>query len=171
MLLQDVRYACRMLRKSPLSTLIVALTLALGIGANTAVFSFVNGYLLHPMDVPEPGRIAVVAARVAGDSPFLFNFSYPEFLDFKKQAAPVADLFLYQPNIGALSADKRADQIFFSNVSGNFFLALGLKPLLGRLILPEEENQPGKQPPMVLGYSFWQKRFNGDPRVIGKQVL
>ncbi len=171
MLLQDVRYACRMLKKSPLSTLIVTLTLALGIGANTAVFSFINGYLLRPMDVPEPGRIAVVTARVAGDSPFLFNFSYPEFLDFKKQAAPVADLFLYQPNLGALSADKRADQIFFSSVSGNFFSGLGLKPLLGRLILPEEENQPGKQPPMVLGYSFWQKRFAGDPRVIGKQVL
>jgi len=170
-LLQDIRYGWRMLAKSPASTFIVALTLALGIGANTYIFSIINGYLLRPMDVPEAGRIAIVAARQAGDSPFLFSFSYPDFVDFRKQAAPVADLFLYEPNLGGLSADNKADQIFFSSVSGNYFSGLGLKPVLGRFILPEEENQPGRQPVLVLGYAYWQKRFGGDPRVLGKQVL
>lgn len=170
-LLQDIRYGWRMLAKTPVATFIVVLTLALGIGANTYVFSVINGYLLRPLAVPEPGRIAVLAARESGASPLLYGFSYPDFVDFRKQAAPVADLFLYEVSLGGFSADNRADQVLFSNVSGNYFSGLGIKPLLGRFILPEEENQPGKQPAMVLGYSFWQKHFGGDPHVLGKQVL
>ena len=170
-LAQDIRYGWRMLAKSPMATFIVALTLALGIGANTYVFSIINGYLLRPLPVPEPGRIAVLAAQQAGNSPFLYMFSYPDFLDFRKQAASVADLFVYGIDLGGLSADQKAEQFLFSQVSGNYFSGLGVKPLLGRLILPEEENQPGKQPVLVLGYSYWRKRFAGDPRVVGKQVL
>ena len=169
--LQDIRFGWRMLCKSPAATFIVALTLALGIGANTYIFSIVNGYLLRPLPVPNPGQIAVLAAQQAGNSPFLYLFSYPDFVDFRKQAASVADLFVYGVDLGGLSADKRADQFLLSQVSGNYFSGLGVKPLLGRLILPEEENQPGKQPVLVLGYSYWQKRFEGDPRVVGKQVL
>ncbi|MGP0072698.1 MAG: ABC transporter permease [Bryobacteraceae bacterium] len=168
---QDIRYGWRMLAKAPLATFIVALTLALGIGANTYVFSIINGYLLRPLPVPEPGRIAVLAAQQAGNSPFLYLFSYPDFVDFRKQAVSFADLFVYGIDLGGLSADNKADQFLYSRVSGNYFSGLGVKPLLGRLILPEEENQPGKQPVLVLGYSYWQKRFAGDPRVLGKQVL
>jgi predicted permease len=170
-LAQDLRYGWRMLRKTPAATLIIILTLALGIGANTYIFSIVNGYLLRPLPVPEPGQIAVLAAQQAGNSPYLYLFSYPDFVDFRKQAASVADLFVYGVDLGGLSADQKADQLLFSQVSGNYFSGLGVKPLLGRLILPEEENQPGKQPVLVLGYSYWQKRFEGDPRVVGKQVL
>jgi predicted permease len=170
-LLQDIRYGWRMLRKSPGATFIVALTLALGIGANTYIFSIVNGYLLRPLPVPEPGQIAVLAAQQAGNSPFMYLFSYPDFVDFRKQAASVANLFVYGVDLGGLSADHKADQFLFSQVSGNYFSGLGVKPLLGRLILPEEENQPGKQSVLVLGYSYWRKRFEGDPRVVGKQVL
>lgn len=170
-LLQDLRYGWRMVCKFPAASAIVALTLALGIGANTYVFSLINGYFLRPLPVPHPEHIAVLAAQQSGSSPFLYMFSYPDFVDFRKQAAPVADVFLYDISLAGLSADHRADQILFSHVSGNYFSGLGLKPLLGRLILPDEENQPGRQPSIVLGYSFWQKRFGGDPRVIGKQVL
>jgi predicted permease len=169
-LLQDIRYGWRMLAKTPLATLIVVITLALGVGANTFVFSLINGYLLRPMAVPDPDRIAILAARQAGDSPFLYMFSYPDFLDFRKQAKSFADVFLYDVSLGGLSADNRADQILFCNVSGNYFSALRLQPLLGRFIEANEENQPGKQS-LVLGYAFWQKRFGGDPRVVGKQVL
>lgn len=169
-LLQDIRYGWRMLAKSPLSTLIVALTLALGIGANTLVFSLINGYLLRPLPVPDPGRIALLAAQQAGNSPFLYMFSYPDFVDFRKQAVSFADLLVYDISLGGLSAENKADQFVYSHVSGNYFSALGVKPLLGRLIRPEEENQPGEQPVLVLGYSFWQKRFRGDPSVLGKQV-
>jgi predicted permease len=170
-LLQDIRYGWRMLAKTPMATFVVAITLALGIGANTYIFSIVNGYLLRPLPVPEPGQIVVLAAEQAGNSPFLYNFSYPDFQDFRKQAASMADLFLYGIDFGGLSADHKAEQFLFSQVSGNYFSGLGVQPLIGRLILPDEENQPGKQPVIVLGYSYWRKRFAGDARVLGKQVL
>src|SRR5271170_4212704 len=169
-LLQDIRYGWKMLCKTPLLTAIVAITLALGIGANALIFSFVNGFLLRPMPVPHPERIAVLAANQKGDSPLLYSFSYPEFVDFRKQADSFADLAGYILAQPGLSADGRVDQVVASYVTGNYFSVLGVKPALGRLILGSEENQPGEQPVVVLGYSYWQKRFAGDAGVIGKQV-
>jgi predicted permease len=169
-LLQDIRYGWRMLRKSSGLSFIVALTLALGIAANALIFSIVNGYLLRPLPVPHAEQIAVLTAQQKGGSPFLYMFSYPDFLDFRSQAAPVADLFGYMPVLPGLSADGKADQMLASYVTGNYFTALNVQPALGRLILPSEENQPGKAAVLVLGYSYWQKRFRGDPGVIGKQV-
>ena len=170
MLLQDIRYGWRMLAKTPALTLVVAVTLALGIGANALIFSFVNGFLLRPMPVPHPEQIAVLAANQKGDSPFLYSFSYPEFVDFRKQAASFADLVGYILARPGLSADGRVDQVLASYVTGNYFSVLGVKPALGRLILGSEENQPSEQPVVVLGYSYWQKRFGGDAGVIGKRV-
>ena len=159
-----------MLSKTPGLTAIVAITLALGIAANALIFSIVNGYLLRPLPVPHPEQIAFLAAQQKNSSPYLFTFSYPDFLDFRSQAAPVADLFGYMPVLPGLSADGRADQILASYVTGNYFTALNVQPALGRLMLPNEENQPGKASVLVLGYSYWQKRFRGNPGVIGKQV-
>src|ERR1700722_10289291 len=170
MLLQDIRYGWRMLAKTPALTLVVAVTLALGIGANALIFSFVNGFLLRPMPVPHPEQIAVLAANQKGDSPFLYSFSYPEFVDFRKQAASFADLVGYILARPGLSADGRVDEVLASYVTGNYFSVLGVKPALGRLILGSEENQPSEQPVVVLGYSYWQKRFGGDAGVIGKRV-
>ena len=169
-LLQDIRYGCRMLAKTPALTAIVAVTLALGIGANALIFSFVNGFLLRPMPVPHPEQIAVLAATQKGGSQFLSQFSYPDFVDFRKQADSFADLFGYILTQPGLSADGRVDQLLASYVTGNYFSVLGVKPALGRLILGSEEEQPGEQPVVVLGYSYWQKRFGGSPGVIGKQV-
>jgi putative ABC transport system permease protein len=168
--LQDIRYGWRMLAKTPTMTVVVAVTLALGIGANALIFSFVNGLLLRPMPVPHPEQIAVLAANQKGDSPLLYSFSYPEFVDFRKQAGSFADLAGYILAQPGLSADGRVDQVLASYVTGNYFSVLGVKPALGRLILGSEENQPGEQPVVVLGYSYWRKRFGGDPGVIGKQV-
>lgn len=169
-LFQDIRYGWRMLAKTPGLTAIVATTLALGIAANALIFSIVNGYLLRPLPVPHPEQIAVVAARQQGSSPFMYMFSYPDFQDFRSQAASVADLFGYMPVLPGLSADGRADQMLACYVTGNYFTALNVQPALGRLLLPSEENQPGNAAALVLGYSYWQKRFRGDPHVIGKQV-
>jgi predicted permease len=169
-LLQDIRYGWRMLCKTPGLTAIVAATLALGIAANALIFSIVNGYLLRPLPVPHPEQIAFLATQQKGSSPFLYMFSYPDFLDFRSEAAPVADLFGFMPVLPGLSADGQADQMLASYVTGNYFAALNVQPALGRLILASEENQPGKAAVLVLGYSYWQKRFRGDPRVIGKQV-
>jgi predicted permease len=169
-LVQDVRYGVRMLAKSPALTAIVAATLALGIGANALIFSIVNGYLLRPLPVSHADQIAFLAAQQKGSSPFLFTFSYPDFVDFRDQAKPVADVFAAASVLPGLSADGKADQILASYVSGNYFSALDVQPALGRLILPSEENEPGKATELVLGYSYWRKRFHGDAGVIGKQV-
>jgi predicted permease len=168
--LQDIRYGWRMLSKTPALTVVVAITLALGIGANALIFSFVNGFLLRPMPVPHPEQIAVLAAQQKSDSELLSAFSYPDFVDFRKQADSFADLFGYRLALPGLTADGRVDQTLASYVTGNYFSVLGVKPALGRLILGSEENQPGEQPVLVLGYSYWQKRFGGNPGVIGKQV-
>jgi predicted permease len=169
-LLHDIRYGWKMLWKTPALTAVVAITLALGIGANALIFSFVNGFLLRPMPVPHPEQIAVLAANQKGDSPLLYSFSYPEFVDFRKQAASFADLVGYMLAQPGLSADGRVDEVLASYVTGHYFSVLGVKPALGRLILGSEENQAGEQPIVVLGYSYWQKKFGGDPGVIGKQV-
>jgi len=169
-LLEDVRYGVRMLRKTPGLTAVVAITLALGIGANALIFSIVNGVLLRPLPVPHPGQIAVLAADQKGSSPLSVQFSYPDFVDFRKQAGSFADLYAYRMALPGLSADGRADQVLVAYVSGNYFTALGVKPALGRSILASEEDQPGKEPVMVLGYSCWKKRFRGDPGVIGREV-
>jgi predicted permease len=169
-LLQDLRYGWRMLAKTPGLTAVVAITLALGIGANAFIFSMVNGFLLRPLPVSHPEQIAVLAAQQKGSSQFLSAFSYPDFVDFRKQADSFADLFGYIPYLPGLSADGRADQLLACFVTGNYFSVLGVKPALGRLILASEENQPGEQPVLVLGNAYWQRRFGGNPGVIGKQV-
>ena len=87
------------------------ITLALGIGANALIFSIVNGFLLRPMPVPHPEQIAVLAANQKGSSPFVIQFSYPDFVDFRKQAESFADLFAYRMDLPGLSADGRADQL------------------------------------------------------------
>jgi predicted permease len=167
--LQDIRYGWRMLAKTPGLTAAVAITLALGIGANALIFSFVNGFLLHPMPVPHPERIAVFSAQQKGSTQLLTAFSYPDFLDFRQQAAPFADVAGYRLALPGLSANKRVDQVLASFITDNYFSALEVQPALGRLIAAAE-SQPGEQPVLVLGYSYWRKRFGGDPRVIGKQV-
>jgi predicted permease len=169
-LLQDLRYGWRMLLNTPGLTAVVAITLALGIGANALVFSIVNGFLLRPLPVPHPEQIAVLAATQKADLTLAYSFSYPEFTDFRKQAAPFAELFGYTLGLRGLSADNRADQVLGCFVTGNYFAALRARPALGRLIQSDEEDQPGRQPVVVLGYSYWQQRFGGSPGVIGKQV-
>ena len=169
-LLEDLRYGVRMLRKTPGLTAVVAITLALGIGANALIFSIVNGFLLRPLPVPHPGEIAVLAANQKADLTLGYSFSYPEFADFRAQSAPFAQLFGYTLGLRGFSADNRSDQVLAAFVTGNYFPTLGVQPALGRLIQPSEENQPGQQPVIVLGYGYWQKRFAGDPSVIGKQV-
>jgi predicted permease len=169
-LLQDLRYGWRMLAKSPGLTAVVAITLALGIGANALIFSIVNGFLLRPLPVPHPERIAVLAATQKADLTLAYSFSYPEFTDFRKQAAPFAELFGYTLGLRGLSADNRADQILACFVTGNYFSALGATPALGRLIQSDEEDQPGRQPVVVLAYSYWQQRFGASPSVVGNEV-
>ena len=167
--LQDIRFGLRMFARTPALTAILVLTLALGIAANLYIFGIVNGVLLRPLPVRAPEQIVVLAARHPG-SQYLSLFSYPEFVDLQQQAGTFSDVMAYLVGTVGITADAKTQQAFISYVSGNYFSGLGIHTALGRLILPSEGEQPGDEPPMVLGYSFWQKRFGGNPAVIGKQV-
>src|ERR1700683_852478 len=141
---QDVRYALRMLRKSPMLTGIVILTLALGIGANTAIFGVVNGFLLRPLPVKSPEQIMVLAAQVQGDTLGIFTLSYSELTDLRKQADVFSDVFGSQVNLGGLSYGGKANQFVYGYVTGNYFSSLGVQPALGRLFLSAEGEAGGE---------------------------
>ena len=168
-ILQDIRYGVRMLGKSPALTAILAVTLALGIGVNTAIFSVVNGWLLRPLPVRAPEELTVLAS--VQKEKRSAQVSYPDLLDFQKQADAFSDLFAFSWHIGGLSVDGTAHQFVFSAVTGNYFSGLGVKPALGRLLLPGEGEKSGDPILAVLGYSYWQKNFGGDRTILGKAVV
>jgi putative ABC transport system permease protein len=170
-LLLDLRYAVRQLIKNPGYTLVVVLMLALGIGVNTFLFTSINGYLLSPMPVNHPEQITFLAARQGGEPTQLWFVSYPDLVDFRKQADAFSDVFAHQYGLSGISNNGKTNHFFFSYVTGNFFSSLGVKPAVGRLFVPGEGEAPGADPMVVLGYSFWQKKFGGDPAILGKQVL
>src|ERR1041385_9057178 len=162
-LLQDLRYAIRQLRQNPGITVLIVVTVALGIGANTAVFSMVNGFL-RPLPVRAPEQIVVLAAETRGDDTgFEYRFSYPALEDFRRHADRFSDIFAFNAMLGGLGADGKTAQILYSAVTGNFFSALGVKPAAGRLFFPGEGEKPGTELVVVLGYTYWQKRFGGSP--------
>jgi predicted permease len=168
---QDLRFGIRMLSRVPFLTGIIIITLALGIGANTAIFSVVNGFLLRPLPVVSPEQIAVLTVSQK-DAPIgSSGFSYPEFVDFRSQAATFSDIFAIVLSEVQLTVNGRSEQCVANYVSGSFFSTLGIKPSLGRLILPNEGETRGEPLVVVLGYSYWNKRFRGDPGIVGKQVL
>ncbi|HXX22279.1 MAG TPA: ABC transporter permease [Terriglobia bacterium] len=167
--IQDVRYGLRMGGKWRGLTAILAITLALGIGVNTAIFSVLNGWLLRPLPVRAPEQIMYLAFQPKGTSES--KFSYPDLLDCQKQTDVFSDLFAYSLGGGGFNTGGVATEFAASAVTGNYFSALGVKPLLGRLLLPGEGEKPGEGLLVVLGYSFWQKRFGGDAAIVGKQVL
>jgi predicted permease len=168
--LQDIRHGARMLAKNPGFTVVAILTLALGIGANTAIFSIVNAYLLRPLPVKDPGQVTVLA--VQQKQGFLqTQFSIANYQDVSNQTTAVfSDVFAYQLQLDGLSVDGKADRILTNYVTGNFFPALGIKPLLGRFILSSEGGTPGADPFLVITYAYWQTRFGGDPGIVGKKV-
>jgi predicted permease len=169
--LQDIRFGARMLRKNLGFTFVAVLTLGLGIGANTAIFSMVNSFLLRPLPAKNPEQITVLAMQIKKGE-LQTGFSYPEFEDLQKQSSSVfSDVFALNLNAGGLTLNGKTEPIVVDDVSGNFFTALGVQPLLGRFILPEEGSVTAMNPVIVLGYSFWQTRFGGDPGIVGKTVL
>jgi len=166
---QDMKYATRSLRNSPGFAIIAVVTLGLGMAVNTTVFSVVNGLLLRSLPVPHAEQITVLAMKQPGVEGFQ-SFSYPDFQDVRSQAEASGEVFAYRTTLVGLIAGGKGDHCVMSRVTGNYFSVLGIKPALGRLILPTEGQAPGADPVLVLGYGYWQKRFGGDQSVIGKQV-
>ena len=169
-LLQDARYGFRMLRKAPGVMAVVVIALGLGVGANVAIFSIVNGFLLRPLPVPNPEQITILAIQEKNAPVGSSGFSYPELLDFRAQAEPFSDVFGLVLSSVQLSSDGRHEQSFANYVSGTFFSGLGLNPAQGRLILPSDGETPGQPILAVLDYLYWQRRFQGDPSVVGRQI-
>lgn len=166
---QDPQYAARMLRNSPGFAIIAIVTLGLGMVVNTTVFSVINGLLLRSLPVPHPEQITVLAMKQTGADDFQ-PFSYPDYQDIRSQSDSIGEVFGYRTTLVGVSVDGKGDHCVLSRVTGNYFSTLGIKPALGRLILPSEGLTPGADPVLVLGYSYWQKRFGGDNNVIGKQI-
>jgi predicted permease len=168
-----MHHAIRQLRHDPGLTLLVALTVALGVGVNTGIFSLVNG-LHRPLPVRDAGRLVVLATRhqlgAAGMEGLEYRFTYPALADFRSQARSFSDLIAFNMGIAGVSGGDKPQQFFFTYVTGNYFSALGIKPAAGRLFVPGEGEAPGTDIAVVLGYSYWQKRFGGDPGAIGRQV-
>jgi predicted permease len=166
---QDLRYAARTLRGAPGFTIIAIVTLGLGMAVNTTIFSVINGMLLRPLPVPHAEQITVLAMKQDGAQGFQ-RFSYPDYLDIRQQADVFSDVFAERTTLAGLTADKKGDHCILGRVSGNYFSALGVQPALGRLIVPIEGQTPGADSILVLGYSYWQRRFGGDRNVLGRQV-
>ena len=167
---QDVRYAARMLAKNPGFAAVAILTLALGIGANTAIFSMVDSLLLRPLPVKDPQQMTVIAFRQK-QGLVQNQMSVADYRDIRTQTTGVfSDLFGLMFGLDGLSVNSKPDRILSNYVTGNFFTALGIKPALGRFILPSEGDTVGADPVIVLGYAYWKTHFGGDPSVVGSKV-
>jgi putative ABC transport system permease protein len=165
-LIQDVRYGVRTLLKSRTFTLVAVLALALGIGANTAVFSVVNAVLLRPLPYAHADRlIELWEMSRQGET----SVSYPDFLDWRRQSDLFEEMAIAYPNNGTLTGAGPAERISLAYVSHNFFDVFSVQPVLGRGILPHED-QKGGSPVAVLSHEFWQRRFAGDSSVVGRAI-
>jgi predicted permease len=158
-----------MLWKSPGFTMVAVLTLALGIGANSAIFSGVSAFILRPLPVDEPHRLARVF-EISSDPDDYNGFSYPDYVEYRDQNHVFEGILGYRMVQAALSNSDQNDVIWGELVTGNYFDVLRVRPLLGRAFLPEEDRTPGANPVVVVGYSLWQRRFNADPALVGKTV-
>jgi putative ABC transport system permease protein len=165
----DVRYALRTLRRSPAFTAVVVLTLALGIGANTAIFSVVHGVLLKPLPNRDGDRLLYLRQSADGPSQANISFSVPEVHDLRTGVPSLGGIAEYSPWNLTLQGDNDAVRLDVGLVTGNYFDVMGLAPMLGRLTRPSDDGA-GVPPVMVLTHDFWIKRFGGDPGIVGRQV-
>ena len=171
---QDFRYALRQLRKSPGFTLVAILTLALGIGANTTIFSVMNATILKPLSFLDPDRLVLVW-QTFGKAPDDYNIvSAPNYWDFQRQNHVFEGMALFDSagrgyNLSASGASREPEQVSGLRVSASFFSVLGVQPFLGRTFLPEEE-VGGKDHEVVLSYGLWQRRYGADRALVGKTI-
>ena len=167
--LKDVSYGIRMLLKNPGVTLVAVITLALGIGANTAIFSGVNAFLLRPLSVPNAADL-VRPMEVSENRGPSSEMSYPDFLDYRNQGASFDGMAAEDMIQAALDVENQNDVVWGQVVSANYFDLLGVKPIMGRTFLPDEDKVIGANPLVVVGHSFWQRRMGSDPSAVGKSM-
>lgn len=164
---QDLKYGLRMLLKHRLVTAIAVVTLALGIGANTAIFSVVNAVLLNPLPYKQPDRLVALWENVPGHG--RWRTSPANFFDWKKQNTVFEDVAAFGGSTMTLTGIGEPEQLVGSRVSAGYFNVVGVDPILGRAFLPEEHER-GKGQVVILGYNFWQHRFGGDRNIINRSL-
>src|ERR1041384_3156074 len=168
-LFKDIRYAFRGLTKRPGFVAVAVITLSLGIGANTAIFSLVNTVLLRSLPVDKPEEIVSVSVRAKDDT--MQAFWYPNYVDFRDQNQTLSGLLVYRFAPLSLSRGGNNERIWGYEVSGNYFDVLKVQAIHGRTFLPEEDQTKLSHPVIVVGYECWQRRFGGDPSIVGRDVL
>jgi predicted permease len=166
-LLQDLRYALRMLAKSPGFATIAILTLALGIGANTALFSVVNGVLLNPLAYPHPAELVAIYGKTAGmdQGPI----AYLNFLDWQRDTQTFSSMAIYRNEDYNFISTGDAERLSGYMISADFFSTLGVTPILGRTFRPDDDH-PGAAPVVILGGDLWKRKFDSSPEIIGKSI-
>src|ERR1044072_2991657 len=165
---QDIRFGFRMLRRNPGFSVLAILCLTLGIGTNAAVLSWIEGIVIRPYPlVAHQDRMFALNATTRGENGYT-GLSYPEFLDYKKNSTLFESFIVDRISGTALSVGDRAERASGAIVSGSYFDALGVKPILGRGFRPEEGEGRNAQPVTVVGYRTWRHRYGGDPNIIGR---
>jgi len=169
-LTQDLRYGARMLVKKPAITMLAVLSIALGVGANTTIFSMVNTILLRPLPIEEPEAVVTMFAKWR-NYPGYASISYPDYLDYRKRNEVFSALAVNTFYGFGVQADGPPQVLIGELVSDGFFEAVGVKPFKGRFFLPEENATPGAHPVVVISYPSWRDRFGSDPNIVGREVL
>ncbi|MBZ5619790.1 MAG: ABC transporter permease [Acidobacteriia bacterium] len=164
-LAQDLRYALRTLSRSPGFLAVAVLSLALGIGANTAIFSLIDAVMLRPLPVRQPERLVQIARLTAEGAPL--TVSYPLFEYFRDHVQSISGAFV-ETNVWPSILLNGAETVYGELVSGSYYSLLGIEPAAGRLLEPQDDAAPGASPVAVISYHFWQHNFAGDAATIGK---
>src|SRR5215469_13765270 len=164
---QDIRYALRMLRKAPGFAALAVITLALGIGANTAMFSVIKGVLLQSPPFADPARVMVVLQKQPNGSNNAF--STPDYLEWKRQSSPVAQMAALVTDSHVLGAGDQAERVIGWRVSSEMFSVLGVTPAMGRPFTAEED-RPSAARVLILSDAFWKKNFHADPNILGTKI-
>ena len=171
---RDLRYAVRTMRKSPVFTAVAAVTLALGIGANTAVFTIINTLLLNPLPVEKISELAALnttLTKKAAQSGDLQAISFLNLKDFRERTHAFSSVAGHSSPMAVTMIDKsEPHRVFMELVTGNYFTTLGLHPSFGRFFLPDEDSKPGEGAVVVLGYAAWQSRFGGAADIVGRTI-
>ena len=168
-LLQDIRFGFRQLMKQRGFAALAIISMALGIGANTSIFSLVDTVLLRPLAVKEPSQLVELYGTLNNGAAWSLQ-SYPNYKDYRDRSTVFSGLFVYRVVVSSLTVNNASNRVWGYLVSGNYFDVLGVKPALGRAFLPEEDQTPDSHPVAVLSYNCWQRRFGGDPAIVGKTV-
>ena len=167
-MLTDLKYAVRWLRRSPGFALVATLSLGLGVGVNTAMFSLVDGLLFRPLPVESPGTLADVFTS-GGDGDEYATSSYPDFQDLKAQNTVFTEMIGYSPMLAPLALGERSRIVFGQVVTSNHFTVLGIRPFLGRLLVPADDD-PGAERVVVIAHDMWVREFGSNPAVVGQSL-